>query len=286
MSGRHRRRRRRDAGAAAKQAPARRGLRWPASALACWALAWLAWAGLQAAGAGDVPALTAAGAVTAVLAWRTRPVWRAAVVALGWPLSALLLAPGLAWPAWLWLAGLLVLALLYPLRAWRDAPVFPTPRGALNGLAAAIGWTDGGAGRRCLDGGCGLGAGLLELRRACPQARLVGIEWSLGLWALCAWRCRWAEVRRADLWAADWGGYDLVYLFQRPETLPRALQKAQREMRPGSWLASLDFWHPDVAPTAVLQAPGRRALWLYQLDEATTATQRPRNPSHATGKPA
>ncbi|MDH4393597.1 MAG: hypothetical protein QE285_19510, partial [Aquabacterium sp.] len=157
---------------------------------------------------------------------------------------------------------------------------------ALQGLAAAIGWADGGAGRRCLDGGCGLGAGLLELRRACPQARLVGIEWSLGLWALCAWRCRWAEVRRADLWAADWGGYDLVYLFQRPETLPRALHKAQREMRPGSWLASLDFWHPDLAPTAVLRAPGRRALWLYRLDGDSSVGQPRRSLGTATGMPA
>jgi len=286
VSRRRPRQRHAEAGTAATQPPAPpRGLRWPASALACWALAWLAWAGLQALGAGDGPALAAAASVTAVLAWRTRPVWRAAVVALGWPLSALLLAPGLAWPAWVWMAGLLVLALLYPLRAWRDAPVFPTPRGALDGLAAAIGWADGGAGRRCLDGGCGLGAGLLELRRACPQARLVGIEWSLGLWALCAWRCRWADVRRADLWAADWGGYDLVYLFQRPETLPRALVKARREMRPGSWLASLDFRHPDLAPTAVLQAPGRRALWLYRLGTAPAARPAPHSPGTA-GKPA
>ena len=141
-------------------------------------------------------------------------------------------------------------------------------------------------GAHILDAGCGLGAGLLELRRACPQARLVGIEWSLGLWALCAWRCRWAEVRRADLWAADWGGYDLVYLFQRPETLPRALQKARREMRPGSWLASLDFRHPDLAPTAVLQAPGRRALWLYRLGTAPAARPGPHGPGTAAGKPA
>ena len=33
------------------------------------------------------------------------------------------------------LGGLL---LVYPLNAWRDAPIFPTPSGALQGLAAQL----------------------------------------------------------------------------------------------------------------------------------------------------
>jgi hypothetical protein len=79
------------------------------------------------------------------------------------------------------------------------------------------------------------------LRAAYPTARLVGIEWSWPLRLVCALRCPWAQVRQGDIWRADWRPYDLVYLFQRPESMPRALAKAAAQMRPGSWLVSLEF---------------------------------------------
>jgi hypothetical protein len=39
----------------------------------------------------------------------------------------------------------LALLVLYPLQAWRDAPVFPTPRNALQGLAAELPLAPGAA---------------------------------------------------------------------------------------------------------------------------------------------
>ena len=72
-------------------------------------------------------------------------------------------------------------------------------------------------------------------------------------------------MRRADIWAADWSGFDLVYLFQRPESMARAAEKAQRELRPGAWMVSLEFDAAALAPTKVLEcADGRRAS-LYQV---------------------
>jgi len=103
--------------------------------------------------------------------------------------------------------------------------------GALNGLALAVPL---GPEARVLDAGCGLGAGLVELRREYPGVHLAGVEWSWPLRFACAWRCRDACVARADLWTHSWAGYDLVYLFQRPESLGRALDKARREMRPAA----------------------------------------------------
>ena len=35
----------------------------------------------------------------------------------------------------------------------------------------------------------------------------------------------WFTGRRGDIWAADWSGYELVYLFQRPESMARALSR-------------------------------------------------------------
>jgi len=244
-----------------------RGLPWPAPALGAWLAAWvlaglllhtglpavLAWAGATATGA------------AAALALRGASGWRRLIVAGGFPVSAL--ASGLAGgvPAWAWLLPLALLLAAYPLRAWRDAPLFPTPADALAGLAALAPLP---AGARVLDAGCGLGHGLAALRAAYPQAAVEGVEWSWPLRLAAAWRCPWARVRQGDMWAADWSGAALVYLFQRPESMARALDKAAAEMAPGSWLASLDFAVPDVTPTAALQVPGRQPVWLYRLDGA------------------
>jgi hypothetical protein len=67
---------------------------------------------------------------------------------------------------------------------------------------------------------------------------------------------------------ADWGRYQLVYLFQRPESMARAMAKAQAEMAPGSWLVSLEFAVPGVPPHAQLHVPGGRPVWLYRMHAA------------------
>ena len=142
----------------------------------------------------------------------------------------------------------------------RDAT--PTPAGALQGLETLAPLPPEA---RVLDAGCGLGDGLRALRQAYPQARLDGLERSWPLRWLCALRCPWARVRQGDIWLADWSSYQLVYLFQRPESMTRALVKAG-EMAPGSWLVSLEFPLPGVAPQA--QWPvreGGRMVWVYCL---------------------
>ena len=165
-------------------------------------------------------------------------------------------------PAWAWLLPLALLWLLYPRRAWRDAPLFPTPAGALDALALQLPLPPGA---RVLDAGCGLGHGLRALHRAYPRARLEGVEWSWPLALAGAHRLPAGHVRRGDLWAGSWAGYDLVYLFQRPESMPRALDKARAEMNRGSWLASLEFEAAGWQPQAVHRCPDGRPLWLYRL---------------------
>jgi trans-aconitate methyltransferase len=147
------------------------------------------------------------------------------------------------------------------LNAWRDAPLFPTPVQALDDLPLHAPLADGA---RVLDAGCGLGHGLMALRRAYPRAALQGLEWSWPLRALCALRCPWAHVRQGDIWRADWSGYDMVYLFQRPESMARAAEKACTELRPGAWLVSLEFEATTLKPVAQFSAPGGKMVWLYQ----------------------
>ena len=235
-------------------------LRWPLPALLAWGSAWgLFWA-LPRLGAPVLVALAGASALGVLLSLCGDGWWRRSLIGLGFPLS-LLLAGGVALPAWAWLLPLALLLLIYPLNAWRDAPLFPTPAHALRELAALVPLP---AGAPVLDAGCGLGDGLIALREAYPAARLQGLEWSWPLRGLCALRCRWAHVRQGDIWLADWGPYALVYLFQRPESMARAVAKAQAQLQPGAWLASLEFEAAALRPDATLRCPDGRTLWLYR----------------------
>ena len=160
--------------------PRRIVLPWPLPAVLVWAAAWLLFAGLR----GSVAPLAALGLACAVgvagsllaQGW-----WRRGLIALGFPLSAAL-GGAVALPAWGWLLPLALLLLVYPLNAWRDAPLFPTPSGALHGLQDAAPLPAGAA---VLDAGCGLGDGLKACAR--PIRRRGCTAWSgADLWRCCA----------------------------------------------------------------------------------------------------
>lgn len=242
-------------------------LPWPLPALAAWAAAWVLYTVAVQLGAGVVAAWVLGLALSVALAMPVRRRWRQLIVAGGFALSSLL--GGAALPSWLWALAGVGLLMLYPVRAWRDAPVFPTPPDALLDLRTALPLP---AGSRVLDAGCGLGHGLRALRRAWPDARLEGVEWSAPIAAWCALRCRFARVRRGDLWRDDWSPYAAVYLFQRPESMARAWSKACAEMPAGHWLVSLEFAVPGVAPDRRLDAGGGRPLWLYRTPQPSIPT--------------
>jgi trans-aconitate methyltransferase len=116
-----------------------------------------------------------------------------------------------------------------------------------------------------LDAGCGVGDGLLALRSAWPKASVEGVEWSWPLVMVARLRCRFARVRRGDMWARPWSGLALVYLFQRPESMERAWVKANSEMVPGSWLVSLEFGLAGRVPDLVLPLAGRRSVLAWRV---------------------
>ena len=240
--------------------PAR--LPWPLPALLVWGAAWAVFiAASRWLKVSPVLALLLAAGIAITFSFRGGTRWRRIFIAWGFPLS--LAASGLIGevPAWAWLLPLVLLVAVYPVRSWRDAPVFPTPRGALQGLARKVPLPRGAS---IVDAGCGVGHALGELRREYPDARLAGIEWSWPLALLCRWRMRHATVERGDIWAADWSAHDMVYLFQRPESMSRAAAKASREMKSGAWLASLEFDVPEFSAQRVLDCPDGRRVWLYQ----------------------
>jgi hypothetical protein len=246
-------------------------LAWPLPAFVAWALGWSAFGGLRALAAPPELALALAVVLGALLATTAATPWRRVFMGAGFPLSFAASASGGGVPAWAWLIALALLALVYPVNAWRDAPIYPTPRGALAGLGRALALPEEAA---VLDAGCGLGDALVELRREFPGANLGGVERSWPLRLLCAWRCRFAEVRRADMWAVDWSAADLVYVFQRPESMERAAQKAARELHPGAWFASLEFEAGSLRSTRVFSCADGRPLWLYRAPFELAASVR------------
>jgi hypothetical protein len=84
------------------------------------------------------------------------------------------------------------------------------------------------------------------------------------------------------MWRSDWRDCALVYLFQRPESLPRAVAKAADELRPGAWLVSLEFEAAQLRPQAVARCADGRALWLYRAPFVTAATSGDRKDLQST----
>jgi SAM-dependent methyltransferase len=229
-------------------------------AVLVWAVAWALFLVQSIFGINPVLALGLASALGVAASLLGDNWWRRVMIGLGFPLS-LLLSQSAVLPGWVWLVPLLVLLVIYPLNAWRDAPLFPTPSKALKNLAAQAPLASGA---QILDAGCGLGDGLKALRSVYPEAQFAGIEWSWALRALCAMRCPWAKVRQGDIWAADWSNFDMVYLFQRPESMPRAMTKADAELKPGAWLVSLEFEARALRAHAVLQTVQGKPVWVYR----------------------
>ncbi|MEI6026898.1 MAG: class I SAM-dependent methyltransferase [Betaproteobacteria bacterium] len=250
---------------------------------------WLGWPAGLALLLGTVPALW-------FQAW-VLPGWRRWLVLGGLPVLMLTTAGVSSVGPGGWLALALLLLVVYPLQAWRDAPVFPTPPEALRGLGEAVTLAPGAA---VLDAGSGLGHGMVALRQAFPLASVQGVESSLLLVMLSRWRLRREcrrnpdsnrdsnadsnpdlesssrssafgpsiaaqRVLRGDMWAMSWARFDLVYLFQRPESMRRAWDKACSELAPGTCLVSLEFEVPGVPPTSRLTCPDGRILWIYRL---------------------
>lgn len=238
---------------------------WPLPAVLAWAACWALFRALLGEGVALSWALGLSSALGVACSLWGPTWWRRLLIAGGFPLSLVVSLSTLgaeSLPAWAWLLPLALLLLVYPVNAWRDAPLFPTPPNALAELPAHAPLP---LGAHVLDAGCGLGHGLQALRQAYPQAELHGMEWSWPLRLLCGLRCPWARVTRGDIWRANWSTYDMVYVFQRPESMARAVAKANTDMRPGTWLVSLEFEATSAAPVAHWRGPGGKMVWLYQV---------------------
>jgi hypothetical protein len=111
---------------------------------------------------------------------------------------------------------------------------------------------------------------VLELARTRPGARVEGIELAPLPWLACRLRAAVTGSRacfiRGDYESLDFGQYDLVFAYLSPAAMSALWRKAQREMRPGSVLASYEFAIAERAPDRVVVPEGTsRALYIWHF---------------------
>lgn len=189
------------------------------------------------------------------------PVWWLPIHLGFVPLAVLALK--LEWPSWYWLAGFVLLLLVF----WRTdssrVPLYLSNRVTGEALARLL----PAAPIALVDLGCGSGGLLSQLARARPDCRCVGFEHAPLPWAWARLRCRAlpnVEIRFGDFWSHPLANYAVVYAFLSPAPMPRLWAKAQAEMTtPNALLVSNSFAVPDIEPAAMVDVADRRRTRLY-----------------------
>lgn len=180
---------------------------------------------------------------------------------------AVMMATAWSFPASAYLAGFLLLAGVYGLGARSQAPLFLS---GINACAALSALLPAGRGFRFLDAGCGVGTTLAWLAPRHLSGCFEGVEVAAVPAGLAWLRARLSgglfSVRRDDLWSLRFADYDVVYAFLSPVPMNALLNKARREMRPGSVLVSNTFLPDGPPPSLSLPLPGRgRALHVWRF---------------------
>jgi SAM-dependent methyltransferase len=184
------------------------------------------------------------GALAAVLGWKIGLERWWLPIQLLFPV-ALLAALALRLPAWLPLAAFLLLLGWYWSTFRTQVPYYPSNPAVWRAVLAEL---PQGRALRMVDIGSGLGGFTLHLAAARPESTVVGIELAPLPWLVSRLRAAWSGSRarflRGDYEQLNFAEYDLVFAYLSPAAMPALWRKAQREMRPGSLLASYEFEIP------------------------------------------
>lgn len=188
------------------------------------------------------------------------PVWWLPIHLGFMPLAVLALGLGL--PSWVWLAGFIVLLLIF----WRtdrsQVPLYLTNAATREALLKLLPVAPGAA----IDLGCGDGGLLRHLARARPDSRFIGFEHAPLTWAWAWLRCRNlpnVEIRFGDFWSHPLSDYALVYAFLSPVPMRRLWTKSRTEMRADARLVSNSFAVPDILPESTVEVTDGRQTRLY-----------------------
>lgn len=202
--------------------------------------------------------------------WHLRPgstaAWSVKALRTGlFPLSYCVLWASHGAPPWIWGAMALAGAAVFPRLDKMSAPLWRSPVEVSTSLGVALAQL-GAQPKKALDPGCGMGDGMAALSAAMPKAVVRGIEAAWLPWLVARWRFGEA-VSRADMWGESWSGFDLVYLFLRPEAMERARKKLSMELGGDALVASLDFEFEACRCVDEREARPGRILRIYRVSD-------------------
>lgn len=164
--------------------------------------------------------------------------WQKLILALGFPLSSFLLQINNASSTIGWLMPLIILLIIYPPKSWKDAPIFPTPKDSLLGLNSVLNLKNNS---KILDFGSGAGHGIKAILQEWPNSYIFGVENSILLYLYTKIKYRKVTLIFDNMWNIHLSNFNVLYVFQRPETMLQIWEKAKKEMPPGSFVISLSF---------------------------------------------
>ncbi len=197
------------------------------------------------------------GSIAAALSWWRRLASWWLAIQFVFP-AALLLGAGLGLPPSLFLAGFVVLLLIYWSTFRTQVPYFPSGKRAWDAVAALL---PPDRALSVIDIGSGLGGLVLDLARRRPDSRFVGIELAPLPWLVSRLRAAWCGNRvrfvRGDYERLDLGNYDVVFAYLSPAAMDALWRKASAEMRPGALLLSYEFDIAAKAPDLAIMPTGR-----------------------------
>jgi hypothetical protein len=172
-------------------------------------------------------------------------------------------------PAWVYLAVVVLLAVVFWNTLGERVPLYLTNRRTIDAIDALLPKAQT---FRFVDIGCGLASLLGPLSRRHPEAEFVGIESAPLPYALASLRLWLANRRNAridfgSLWDRSLADYDIAYCFLSPAPMAALYEKAKAEMKSGALLISNSFEVPDHAPDDIIEVgDGRQTrllLWRF-----------------------
>jgi len=180
---------------------------------------------------------------------------------------ALLASSALPLPPFAYLAGFLILLVLYWSTFRTQVPFYPSNRATWRAVAQLL---PAGRPLRIADVGSGFGGLVMYLAGERPESEVIGIELAPLPW-LCS-RLRGPAAGsagrfvRRDYETVDFADFDVVFAYLSPAAMPALWQKARAEMRHGALLLSYEFAIPGAEPDVVVHpSDGGPALYGWRI---------------------
>ena len=165
-------------------------------------------------------------------------------------------AAALQLPSGIYLAGFLILLVLYWGTYRTQVPYYPSGPSGWHAVAAILPTGP----LRIVDIGSGFGGMVRHLARQRPDCTVIGVE----LAPLPCWVAKLIHVvtgskgriLHGDYQMLDFAEYDVVFAYLSPAAMPELWLKARAEMRSGALLLSYEFAIPGVESQIANISPG------------------------------